>query len=435
MGNAWRRTLGGLGIAVVAAVVVSGCSAASGEAGGTDEAGAGPVTIRFVWWGGDERAAATQQVLDDFSAEHPDITVVAEPASFESYWDRLSTDAAGGNMPDVITLASPYTLEYANRGALLPLDDVADVLSTKAFAPQTLAGAEVDGAAYGLPTGGNAIGVVVNPRVFAEAGVDLPDGDDWTWSEFVEIAGAITAGTADGVYGMENRINDTLGVYVTQRGTPMYTEDGTLGPDASTLEDYWETVLELLNGGGMPPADLTQELYTLGPAETLMGQGRAGMTFAFSNLIGTYADASGDDLVLLSPPGESEFQSPGAALQASQYYGVAATSEHPEAAALLIDYLVNSTQAGEIILADRGLPFNSDVLEAITPLLDPSSKVAAAYVQHVTEAGADPAPATPPGGSGLKATSERLDAEVLFGRLTPAQAAQSFVDEMTAALE
>lgn len=426
-----RRTILALvGISAVSAVAVSGCSVPTEGAPQSDQ-----VTIRFSWWGGEERASTTQQVLDDFMAENPDIAVVAEPGSFESYWDRLSTDAAGDNVPDVITLASPYTLEYANRGVLLPLDDVADQLPRDAFSPQSLAGATVDGQVFGMPTGGNAIGVVINPRIFDEAGVEIPDGDSWTWQDFVDTANAITAATPDGIYGMEDRINDTLGVYVTQHGTPMYTAEGGLGPDASTLEDYWNTVLELRDGGGMPPADLTQELYTLGPAETLMGQGRAGMTFAFSNLLGTYAAASGDDLLLIRPPGESEFEGPGAALQASQYYGISAKSENPEAAAQLIDYLVNSPEAGELILADRGLPFNSAVLESITPLLDPPAQEAAAYIKNVTETGADPAPPTPPGGSAQKSLVERLDGEVLFDQLTPAQAADAFVEEMKAALE
>lgn len=429
MMHAHRRARAGLALVAAGAIVLSGCSAQNAETGDSDQ-----VTIRFVWWGGDERAATTEKVLADFMAENEGIKVVAEPASFESYWDRLATDAAGDNLPDVITLASPYTLEYANRGVLLPIDQVSDVLPSGAFAPQTLAGAEVDGAVYGLPTGGNAIGVVVNPRILAEAGVELPDDSTWTWQDFIDIAAAVTAGTPDGIYGMEDRINDTLGVYVTQHGTPMYDESGGLGPSAATFESYWDIVLDLRDSGGMPPADLTQELYTLGPAETLMGQGKAGMTFAFSNLLGTYAEASGDDLVLLRPPGESEFDGPGASLQASQYYGISATSAHPEAAAKLVDYLVNSPEAGKLILADRGLPFNPSVLTAITPLLDPAAQEAAAYVQDVSDSGAGPAPATPPGGSTQKATSERLDGEVLFGRLTPAEAAEQFVAEMTSAL-
>ncbi len=392
------------------------------------------VTIRFTWWGGDERAATTQQIIDDFMVANPNIKVVAEPTAFEGYWDQLATDVAGNNAPDVITLASPYTLEYATAGALLPLDDVADSLSWDEFPAATLAGATTGGKLYGLPTGGNAIGLVVNPQVFADAGVAVPDDSSWTWDEFAKLANLVSAQTDDGVYGLENRINDTLGVYVTQRGTYMYTEDGTLGPDPATFADYWTLTTSLLDGGGIPPADVTQEIYTLGPAETLMGTGKAAMSFAFSNLLGTYAEGAGTELLLLRPPGESEFTRPGASIQASQYYGIGATSAHPEAAAKLVDYLVNSTEAGKLVLADRGLPFNPTVLEAITPLLDPAAQVAAAYVTLTAAEGSPPAPPTPPGATVQKDTSERLDSEVLFKRLTPADAAQQFVDEMTAAL-
>lgn len=421
-----RRLLPLAAAAAAAAVVLAGCAGAPGD----DD----PVEIRFTWWGGDARAATTQQVIDDFSALHPEIRVQAEPSDFESYWDRLATDAAAGNAPDVITLASPYTIEYATAGALLPLSHVDDALDRTPFADSTLAGATVDGELYGLPTGGNAIGVVLNPRIFEEAGVELPDAATWTWDDFVEIASAISANTPDGVYGAEHRVNDTLGVAVSQHGTHIYDDEGGLAVEADALEAYWTTVLELLDSGGMPAADLTQELYTLGPEQTLMGQGRAAMTFAFSNLLGTYAAASGDELRLVLPPGETEGVRPGASVQASQYYGISAQSEHPREAAMLIDYLVNAPEAGRLILADRGLPFNGDVLDEIIADLDPSAQLAAEYVRIVTEEGAPPAPPTPPGAAVQKELTERLDSEVLFGRLTPAEAAEQFVTELSAAL-
>lgn len=427
-----------LTLALTACTALAACSSTSPESTDSPDGSAAPsgeeVTLRFTWWGGDERATTTQKIIENFMAENPGITVVGEPTAFEGYWDKLATDVAANNTPDVITLASPYTLEYATAGALLPLEQVADSVSWDEFPDSTLAGATADGVLYGLPTGGNAIGLVANPQVFADAGVELPDDSSWTWAEFIELANTISASTEDGTYGVENRINDTLGVYVTQRGTSMYTEDGAFGPSVETLADYWTTTLALLDGGGMPPADVTQEIYTLGPSETLMGTGRAAMSFAFSNLLGTYQEGAGSELVLLRPPGETEFAQPGASIQASQYFAVGAASQHPEEAAMLLDYLVNSTEAGELVLADRGLPFNPTVLEAIRPMLDPAAQVAAEYVTLTAAEGAPPAPPTPPGATVQKDTSERLDGEVLFKRLSPTEAAQQFYDEMTAAV-
>ena len=37
-----------------------------------------PVTLRFSWWGGDERNEATLQVIDNFEKEYPWITIEPE---------------------------------------------------------------------------------------------------------------------------------------------------------------------------------------------------------------------------------------------------------------------------------------------------------------------------------------------------------------------
>ncbi|MEO3756164.1 extracellular solute-binding protein [Streptomyces sp. B6B3] len=165
---------------------------------------------------------------------------------------------------------------------------------------------------YGVPTGGNAIGLILNPAVFDAAGVELPDPDTWTWSEFVDVANAITANSPDGTYGFDPRANDLLGVYAGQRGTPIFDEEGELGVAASTIEDFFELEPALLDGGGPPPAEIIQEGATLTPEQSLLGTGEAAMTITYSNLVGAYAAAAGEDLRLVALPGETEYQQPGA---------------------------------------------------------------------------------------------------------------------------
>ena len=54
-------------------------SAATTQATGTESTeNHDPVTLRFMWWGGDERAQATLDVIDKFEQEYPWITVEAE---------------------------------------------------------------------------------------------------------------------------------------------------------------------------------------------------------------------------------------------------------------------------------------------------------------------------------------------------------------------
>ena len=72
------------------------------EASGTEERE--PVTLRFSWWGGDERLAATLKVIEQFQEKYPHITVEAEYGSSDGYNDKLATQLAAGTEPDIIQI-------------------------------------------------------------------------------------------------------------------------------------------------------------------------------------------------------------------------------------------------------------------------------------------------------------------------------------------
>lgn len=418
-------------------LLTAGCAVDPAGAGGgggeydPDE----KVTLRMSWWGEADRNATTDEVVAGFTAEHPNITVETEPSDFESYFDKIATSTAASDAPDVMALGGAYPLEYGAKGALVDLGTLGEQLDMSAFNEAALSGATYEDAVYGAPTGGNAIGLLANPRIFEEAGVELPDDETWTWDEFAELAAEISdQHPDDGTYGFEMQVTDILGSYAGQRGTGIYDWDGQLAVDTATLVDFWDLEQGLVESGAQPSAEVTTEFQGQSPELTLMGTGKAAMGFIYSNLLGTYADASGDDLVLLKIPGEQEFDHPGVTVLPSQYWAVSSQSEHPEAAALLVDYLVNSPEAGAKILADRGLPFNTEVFSAIEGDLSPKDAESGAYVQEIGET-AEPAPPQPEGGSILNDTTILYDSEVLFGTMTPQEAAEAWTADMSAALE
>ena len=436
-GNSRFRAV--IGTAAVAAVLLTGCSGGgsgsdSGSEGGTEASEENPVTIRFSWWGSDTRAALTEEAIAGFEEMHPEIDVEPEPSAFDGYFDRLATSTAAGDAPDVITLGGAYPLEYAARNALLPLSDVSEELDTSKFAPSILTNATYEDELYGLPTGANTISLVANPRIFEEAGVPLPDDDTWTWDDFVDIANEISEKAPEDVYGYESQPDDMDRVFIAQRGEPMYSEDGKLDVNASTMEEYWEMITELRDGGGMPSAELTSEVVAAAPEQTLMGQGRSAMVPAYSNQLATLAGASGDELVLLKFPGESEYERPGMTLLPSQYFTISAATEHPKESAMLIDYLLNSTEAGEILLTDRGMPANPDIRSAISDKLDASQQAELEFIDDIDASAGEGLPPQPAGAGIHNDLTIRLESDVLFDRLTPAEAAQQWVDELTNAI-
>ena len=60
-----------------------------------------------------------------------------------------------------------------------------------------------------------------------------------------------------------------------------------------------------------------------------------------------------------------------------------ARTEHPEEVKAFIDFMVNSEEAGKINLADRGLPANETVREAVLPELSEADTAAAEFVEEI----------------------------------------------------
>ncbi|MEV4173037.1 extracellular solute-binding protein [Nonomuraea sp. NPDC049709] len=421
----------GLAALCLAGVLLAASACGGGSSGGGD----GTVELRFGWWGNNDRAAATQRVIDAFQAKNPGIKVKGSFTDFNSYFDRLATEVAGGRAPDVITLGGAYPREYGDRGALLDLAKVG--LKTDRIGAAALDNGKFGGVQYGVPTGVNAIAVVVNEAVFDKAGVPLPEEDTWTWDDFKRIAKELSGKVPEGTFALADPTRtDTLDVYSRQRGEALYTADGKVGISDSTLVDWWTMTLELQSAGATPPASQTAELITQpAPEQSLMGRGQAAMQFDWSNQLSALSKAAGQPLRLMRVPGESGAAQPGMWLQASQIYSINAKSEHPQEAAKFVDFLVNSPEAGKIILADRGIPANSDVRTAIQGVLGEPEKAQAAFIDALTPKAGPPLVIGPAGSTDTPKILDRVNAEVLFGREQPAAAAADFIQQVGTAIK
>lgn len=434
-----RKVLASGSVLTATALLLAGCGGGGDNTGGGE--GYDPdedITLEMSWWGDDARAALFGQVIDLFEEEHPNISVTETPVgSPDDLFNRLATDFAGGGdtAPDVFALGGAKPQEYGELGALLDLSTVSDYLDTSPYPDFSLTNATVDDTLYGLPTGGNATAAFINADLFAEAGVPLPT-EGWTWDDLVSAANAIgnaglTTDNGAQVYGIDLRVQDIMGTYagqVTELG--MYDWDGQLDVTAEDIAGWYQIERELLEGGGLPDPSIVTSNWALPPDQQPFTLGQAAITFGYSNLVGVYSQG-GDDVQIMLPPTDTGVS--GVALLPSAFWSINAASAHPEAAAMLVDWFLNEPAAAELILDTRGVPFNPDILAVVSPKLDEHSQVAADYVNTVLDQGVV-APPQPAGGSIMNELSQRMESEVLFGTMTPDEAAEQWVSEMTDAL-
>ena len=175
----------------------------------------GGTNLALAWWGNPTRNKNTQAMIDTYMKANPDVKISGQPGEFNSYWDKLATQTAGGQAPDIIQMDMNYIAEYGTRGALLDLSSI----DTSKFVEGTVDSGKINDKLVGINAGINTAVILANPKVFEKAKIDLPNDKTWTWDQMIEV-GAEAASKAGVPFGVSALLNsDTLfGTFVRQHG-------------------------------------------------------------------------------------------------------------------------------------------------------------------------------------------------------------------------
>ncbi|GAB2807372.1 ABC transporter substrate-binding protein [Lentzea nigeriaca] len=409
------------------ASLLAACGSGS-DAGG--DLTAEPVTLRFTWWGADDRHKRTQQVIEMFQKKHPNITIKGEFKEWNGYWDSLATTMAANDAPDIMQMDELYIASYAERGALLDLNEAKKHLDTTNFDQKALATGAIDGKQYGLPVGLGMYSIMANTDLLAKYNIPLPDDTKWSWDDLEAIGEQVAKAGGGQVFGVQSPgINDTAGLSIRarQQGKALFDKDGkvVLPPEIAT--QYWTYIADLAKAGIAPPPSVTVEKASAGLNQSATATNTAVFGFWWNTQLTALTVASGAKLKLLRLPGESQGK-PGAYYKPSMFWSVSSRSKHPAEAAAFVSFLANDEEAAKILLTERGVPANLKIREAIAGQLKETDKAAKEYLDTVPVS--DPPRITPNGASTLDAIQKRHTEDVLFGRATPEAAAASFIKEV-----
>ncbi|WUR86177.1 sugar ABC transporter substrate-binding protein [Streptomyces phaeochromogenes] len=183
-----------LAAAVVAlALPLSACGSGGDEGGSTDASGKVEGDITFQTW--NLRANFKpyfEGLIADFEKKYPGTNVkwVDQPA--EGYADKISADAAGGTLPDVVNVSPDLVAPLAKAGLALDLDKSAAKYK-KEYLPGAWASHEIPGmeGTFAFPWYLNTGPLFYNKSLFKEAGLDAskpPKTYDELFDDALELA-------------------------------------------------------------------------------------------------------------------------------------------------------------------------------------------------------------------------------------------------------
>ncbi len=432
---------GGSSSSDTAATTAAGASSdtASTTAAGDTQAAASdgsPVTIKFTWWGNQSRHEYTQKILDKYTELHPNVTFEALPNGWDGYFDKLSTQAASGSMPDVVAMDYLYITTYAKNNSIADLQPYVDngTIDVSSIDEGVLNSGKIDGKLAGIVGSTGSLAVGYNPAVFEEAGIEAPNANgDWTWDDFVAKAKEVKEKTGKLGVTSTGVVDDTnlFNYWVRQHNAQLFSDDKkSLGyDDDQIMIDYLDMWKDLQDAGAAANPDEYAQIQTLGQEASPVVTGEAGMINENNNYASKLSSVN-DKLEITIPPTNKDnmkamWNKPGYFLCISE------TSKVKDEAAKFIDWFLNSEESNEIMMAERGVPSSSKVREFLvnSGKMNEKQTEMFAYADTVLNYSSE-APAPDPIGISEVGESFKNNAyQAFYGQMTSAEAAAAFRQE------
>ncbi|MFC9692085.1 ABC transporter substrate-binding protein [Kribbella sp. NPDC056951] len=350
-----RRLVGGMtAIATVASLAACG-------SGGSDGAAAdGTVTLEFAqWWGAELPAGNFEKLIDDFTAQNPNIKVKLLSAPYASTKQQLVTGAASKTLPDVVGLDGAWVNDFAKQGAITDLSKL--MTDAKYDAGQLASQVQLEGKTYMIPVVNFVYPLFVNKDLLAKAGVTAVPS---TRTEFLDAAKKISASGGD-VKGwalpldtaVPNGVQNDVMSWLWASGGSML-QDGKPNLTSAPVKSTVEFVKSLNDAGVIAPGSLTMKEQDKVEKFT---NGQVGMmidSLAHINLI--KKNKPGLKFEVAALPAEDGYTGKRGIPYASWGIGISNSTKHKAEAFKLVSYLMSQETNAKLSTMANGFPGNKN---------------------------------------------------------------------------
>ncbi|MGC0373969.1 ABC transporter substrate-binding protein [Streptomyces sp. SAI-229] len=343
--------------ALTVALLLAGCSS-----GGTRDDGR--VTLRFqslAWQ--KESVEATEELVEEWNATHPDIRVEYVQGSWDSVHDQLLTSFEGGEAPDIVHDASDDLADFAYGGYLADLTELLPERLRSDIPPSGWESVTFGDGVYGVPFLQEPRVLIANAAWLKESGVRVPTPEQpWSWAEFRQVTKELAG---DGTYGvawpLKEPVSATLNLSLSAGGRLFHR--GADGKVTVRFEEGDEVVPRTVHEQVNTDRSASPTTLGSGGSDTLPGffAGKYAMVplgFSYRQQIVQQAPEGFDWQVLPAPAGTgglTQGVSP-------QTLSVAQDSPYKKEAAAFLDFLLQPRNMVRLALGDWMLPTGRQAL-------------------------------------------------------------------------
>ena len=325
--------------------------------------------LRMSWWGGDSRHKATQAALKACGEKHGH-TVSAEFTGWDGHLEKVTTQIAGGTEADIMQINWPWLPLFSINGdGFADLNEYKSVIDLGQWAPEELAAGSMNGKLNGLPVSTTGRVFMFNKTALDKAGVAIPK----TWDELFAAAKQLKEKVGPDAYPM-NAVKETavllISLYATQK-----TGKDLVDPAAKKVAWTQEELAEAIDFYGKMVSEGVVVSQKDNAAEGNLNlfespkwaDGRISGSYEWDSTFSKYADPLKGQV--LEPVGilkNADAKTEGVYRKPSMVFAISKRSKNPEAAAEILNCLLNEPEGINILGTSRGLPASKVAAKMLT---------------------------------------------------------------------
>ncbi|TPE48993.1 ABC transporter substrate-binding protein [Amaricoccus solimangrovi] len=383
--------------------------------------------LRMSWWGGDSRHVATQAALKACGDKHGH-TVKGEFTGFDGYLEKLTTQMAGGTEADIVQVNWPWLPLFSRDGTgfadlrQLPGIDLGQ------WSDADLDAGSMKGVLQGIPVSNTGRVFFFNTTTFERAGVPVPT----SWDELLAATPKVKAALGDDYYTF-NAVKETAQLLVTLFVTQK-TGKGLVDPETNQVA--W-TPEELAEG-----IDFLGKLVETGAIKSQKqeasegnvnlfekpqwAEGEIAGSYEWDSTWSKYADPlkEGQKLEPVPMLTVEGAVTDGAYRKPSMVFSISKNSKHQEAAARIVNCLLNEPEGIDALGDSRGLPASKVAAARLEGRIDPEIVKANAIVMAAS------GPVISPFNEHTEVRGNFIDTleEYAYGQIDAMDAAEQIID-------
>ena len=423
MTRAMRRPL----VAATGAVLLAATTAACAGGSGDEPEGPGALNV-WIMQGTNPSA---EDFFADVSAafeEETGATLDVEFVEWGDAHDRFVTSIAGGTTPDVAETGTTWTPEFADAGALAPLDEHVDGAGvTDDLVEGLVEAGTYDEQLYGMPWYAGVRSLVYNTEMFEQAGVEPPT----TWAELEEAAAGLEEEFPDKIaVAVPGDAEFTVYPWVWGAGGEVATLDGetwTSGLDSPGSQEGIEFWTGLATEGGYSSEGATTWRET--DVLDSFAAGDVGMAVMGSWTPGAIVDANEDmegKFAAVPIPGKDGGIAP--SVLGGSHLSMFETAEDKDLAFEFIKMMTTGEFAQQWGEQSGYFPGQVSLLDETLASTDP---LVAPFAEQFVDGGASVPAAPTYGAVQAKLTTSTMMQSILSGEEDVAEASEAAAEEMT----